>query len=77
MDGVLCVNFGVMQMGTHVGVHLDFVCENLDEAIVLRDAMAIRAEAAKLLSTLGFDLNEVADLFMVDHYGTNKTETGF
>jgi N-dimethylarginine dimethylaminohydrolase len=72
MDSVLCVNFGVVQMGTHVGVHLDFVCGTLSEAIALREQMAIRAEAAKLLSSLGFDLGEVDELFEVDHYGTEK-----
>lgn len=72
MDDIVAINMGVIQIGTHVGVHIDFACRNLRAACDLREQMLIHAEAAKLLSTLGFDLSELEGLFEVDEYGTKE-----
>lgn len=70
MESLLGINLAVMQIGTHVGLHIDFVCENLECADSLHQQLRITAEAAKLLSTLGFDTEELDNLFEVDSYAT-------
>lgn len=72
MFSMLSLQVGVMQIGTHVGVHLDFVCPDLQVASSLHQEMLIKAEAAKLLATLGFDTEALGDLFKVDEYGTSN-----
>jgi len=61
MFEMLSLQMGVMQIGNHVGLHLDFVCPNLECASALHSELLIKAEAAKLLSTLGFDTDGVIE----------------
>ncbi len=72
MYGVLAVNLAVMRIGTHVGLHIDFVCPDLVCAAQLGDQLRVEAEAAKLLSTLGFDTSEIATMYEVQTYGTEE-----
>jgi len=62
MLAMLEVQFGILQIGNHVGLHIDFVCPNSACASELHSELLIKAEAAKLLSTLGFDTEGITEM---------------
>ncbi len=71
---MLAINLGVMQIGTHVGVHIDFICPDIDVANSLHQEMLIKAEAAKLLAQLGFDTSDMEGIFEEMGYTSTNEE---